>query len=89
MLVADTDRMNISGNTIFVPGATSGIGLALAVALRAKGNTVVIGGRRAELLERIAGEHPDWTPYLSTPPTPPVSRRPPNTYWPTTRTSMS
>jgi uncharacterized oxidoreductase len=58
MLVADTDRMNISGNTIFVPGATSGIGLALAVALRAKGNTVVIGGRRAELLERIAGEHP-------------------------------
>jgi short-subunit dehydrogenase involved in D-alanine esterification of teichoic acids len=49
--------MDISGNTIFVPGATSGIGLALALALRDKGNTVVVGGRRAELLERIAAEH--------------------------------
>ncbi|GAA5066005.1 short-subunit dehydrogenase involved in D-alanine esterification of teichoic acids [Thermocatellispora tengchongensis] len=50
--------MRISGNTVFIPGATSGIGLALAVELRAKGNTVIVGGRRAELLERIAAEHP-------------------------------
>jgi uncharacterized oxidoreductase len=50
--------MNISGNTIFIPGATSGIGLALALALQARGNTVILGGRRAELLERIAAEHP-------------------------------
>ncbi|MBW8093582.1 SDR family oxidoreductase [Streptomyces hygroscopicus] len=50
--------MNISGNTIFIPGSTSGIGLALALALRAQGNTVIIGGRRAELLEKIAAEHP-------------------------------
>jgi uncharacterized oxidoreductase len=50
--------MNISGNTVFIPGSTSGIGLALAIALRAKGNTVIVGGRRAELLERIAAEHP-------------------------------
>lgn len=50
--------MNISGNTVFIPGATSGIGLALALALRAKDNEVVIGGRRTELLERIAAEHP-------------------------------
>jgi short-subunit dehydrogenase involved in D-alanine esterification of teichoic acids len=50
--------MNISGNTIFIPGATSGIGLALAVELQAKGNTVIVGGRRAELLERLATEHP-------------------------------
>jgi uncharacterized oxidoreductase len=50
--------MNITGNTVFIPGSTSGIGLALALALQAKGNTVIIGGRRADLLERIAAEHP-------------------------------
>jgi short-subunit dehydrogenase involved in D-alanine esterification of teichoic acids len=50
--------MNISGNTVFIPGSTSGIGLALAVELRARGNTVIVGGRRADLLDRIAAEHP-------------------------------
>jgi uncharacterized oxidoreductase len=50
--------MNITGNTVFIPGATSGIGLALAVALQSRGNTVIVGGRRTELLEQIAGEHP-------------------------------
>lgn len=49
--------MNISGNTIFIPGSTSGIGLALALRLQAKGNTVIVGGRRTELLEQIAAEH--------------------------------
>ena len=51
--------MDITGNTIFIPGSTSGIGLALALRLRAKGNTVIVGGRRTELLEQIAAEHPD------------------------------
>ncbi|WP_243791982.1 SDR family oxidoreductase [Saccharopolyspora gloriosae] len=50
--------MHISGNTIFIPGAGSGIGLALATRLQAKGNTVIIGGRREELLARIAAENP-------------------------------
>ena len=50
--------MNISGNTIFIPGSTSGIGLALAVRLQARGNTVIVGGRRGEELARIASEHP-------------------------------
>ena len=45
-------------STIFIPGSTSGIGLALALALRARGNTVIVGGRRADLLDQIAGEHP-------------------------------
>ncbi|WP_370941885.1 SDR family oxidoreductase [Amycolatopsis sp. cg5] len=49
--------MDISGNTIFIPGATSGIGLALALALEARGNTVIVGGRRAGLLEKIGAEH--------------------------------
>ncbi len=49
--------MNISGNTIFIPGATSGIGLALALRFQAKGNTVIIGGRRSELLAQLKAEH--------------------------------
>ncbi|MCU1446741.1 SDR family oxidoreductase [Cryobacterium sp.] len=49
--------MNITGNTIFIPGATSGIGLALALRLQAAGNTVVIGGRRTDALENLAAEH--------------------------------
>jgi uncharacterized oxidoreductase len=51
--------MNITGNTIFIPGSTSGIGLALALRFRERGNTVIVGGRRTELLERIVAEHPD------------------------------
>ena len=49
--------MNISGNTVFIPGATSGIGLALALRLQSAGNTVIIGGRRTDLLARLAAEH--------------------------------
>ncbi|MDG4772399.1 SDR family NAD(P)-dependent oxidoreductase [Solwaraspora sp. WMMD792] len=49
--------MNPSGNTIFVPGGTSGIGLALAERLQANGNTVIIGGRRTDLLDQLAAEH--------------------------------
>lgn len=50
--------MNIAGNTIFIAGGTSGIGLGLARRLQAAGNRVVIGGRRTELLEQIAAENP-------------------------------
>ncbi|MEV0724044.1 SDR family NAD(P)-dependent oxidoreductase [Micromonospora purpureochromogenes] len=50
--------MNISGNTVFIPGSTSGIGLALALELQARGNTVIVGGRRTDLLKQIAVEHP-------------------------------
>lgn len=51
--------MDITGNTIFIPGATSGIGLALAVRLQERGNTVIVGGRREDRLAAIAAEHPE------------------------------
>ena len=50
--------MKTSGNTIFIAGATSGIGLGLALRLQEAGNTVIVGGRRSELLDQIVAEHP-------------------------------
>ena len=49
--------MDTRGNTVFIPGATSGIGLALALRLQAAGNTVVIGGRRTAVLAQLRAEH--------------------------------
>ncbi|MGW1030311.1 SDR family oxidoreductase [Streptomyces sp. NPDC002577] len=51
--------MKITGNTIFITGGTSGIGLGLAQRLSQAGNKVVVAGRRKEQLDRIADEHPD------------------------------
>ena len=50
--------MNLDDSTVFIPGATSGIGLGLALRLQAEGSTVIVGGRRTELLQQIAEEHP-------------------------------
>jgi len=50
--------MQTTGQTILVTGGTSGIGLGLALRWQAAGHTVVVAGRRVELLDRIAAEHP-------------------------------
>lgn len=51
--------MNITGRTIFIPGATSGIGRALAIAFADRGNTVIVGGRRAALIDELRAQRPD------------------------------
>ena len=50
--------MNATGNTVLVAGATSGIGLGLALRLRAAGNRVIVSGRREDRLKQIVSEHP-------------------------------
>ena len=50
--------MNPTGNTVFIAGATSGIGLGLALRLHAAGNRVIASGRRADRLAQITAENP-------------------------------
>ena len=48
--------MDITNRTVFIAGATSGIGLELARRFAAVGSAVIVGGRRADLLDKIAAE---------------------------------
>ena len=48
--------MDLSNNTILITGGATGIGYAMAKEFLARGNTVVICGRRADRLEQAAKE---------------------------------
>lgn len=49
--------MNLSNNKILITGGASGIGLGLTERFLKENNTVIICGRRADLLKEIAGKH--------------------------------
>lgn len=58
-------KMKLTGRTVLITGGSSGIGLALAEALLARGNVVIVTGRRKEALEAAKRQHPDLHIYAS------------------------
>lgn len=51
--------MNLDGKVVVVTGASEGLGAAMAKVIHEHGGSVVIAGRRRELLEGVAAEIPD------------------------------
>jgi uncharacterized oxidoreductase len=50
--------MKISGNKILITGGASGIGLGLTERFVQEGNTVIICGRREDVLKDVSSKHP-------------------------------
>lgn len=54
--------MNLSGNTILITGGGSGIGLAIAERFAQAGNTVIVCGRRENVLQQAREQVPGLIP---------------------------
>jgi short-subunit dehydrogenase len=54
-------RMSFSGKVVWITGASSGIGEALAVAMLDTGAQVILSGRRSEALANVAARSPERT----------------------------
>src|SRR5690242_7162056 len=48
--------MDVSGRTVLITGATGGLGQAIARAFAARGASLVLTGRRTDVLEPLAAE---------------------------------
>ena len=54
-----TNIMKLTGNTIFITGGGSGIGLAFVKRFLERGNKVIVCGRRAEVLAEVKESYPE------------------------------